>query len=74
MKLLFFSFSLIAVIFTACACSNNDETKPEPDKTNKNTYTNPVVNYSLPDPTVIIAQDGYFYLYATEDIRPKPKF
>lgn len=36
------------------------------------TYKNPVVNYSLPDPTVIKAQDGYFYLYATEDIRNLP--
>ena len=33
------------------------------------TYKNPVVNYSLPDPSVIRAEDGYFYLYATEDIR-----
>ena len=35
-------------------------------------YKNPVVNYSLPDPTVIEAEDGYFYLYATEDIRNLP--
>lgn len=36
------------------------------------TYTNPVINTSLPDPTVIRADDGYFYLYATEDIRNLP--
>ena len=36
------------------------------------TYKNPVVNYSLPDPSVIRAEDGYFYLYATEDIRNLP--
>ena len=35
-------------------------------------YRNPVINYSLPDPTVIKANDGYFYLYATEDIRNTP--
>lgn len=35
-------------------------------------YRNPVINYSLPDPTVIKADDGYFYLYATEDIRNLP--
>lgn len=35
-------------------------------------YQNPVVDYSLPDPTVIKADDGYFYLYATEDIRNVP--
>lgn len=38
----------------------------------RNTYKNPVINYSLPDPTVIKANDGFFYLYATEDIRNTP--
>jgi arabinan endo-1,5-alpha-L-arabinosidase len=36
------------------------------------TYTNPVVAQSLPDPTIIRAADGYFYLYATEDTRNTP--
>ena len=36
------------------------------------TYLNPVVNYSLPDPTVIRDDDGWFYLYATENIRNVP--
>ena len=36
------------------------------------TYKNPVINYSLPDPTILKADDGYFYLYATEDIRHTP--
>lgn len=35
-------------------------------------YSNPVVNYSLPDPSLIKGDDGYFYLYATEDIRNLP--
>ena len=35
-------------------------------------YQNPVVNYSLPDPSVIKGEDGYYYLYATEDIRNTP--
>ena len=38
----------------------------------KKMYKNPVVGYSLPDPTIILADDGYFYLYATEDIRHTP--
>ncbi|WP_225231012.1 family 43 glycosylhydrolase [Phocaeicola faecium] len=38
----------------------------------ENTYTNPVVDYSLPDPSVIKGDDGYYYLYATEDIRNLP--
>ena len=36
------------------------------------TYENPVIDTSLPDPTVIRAEDGYFYLYATENIRNVP--
>lgn len=36
------------------------------------TYKNPVVDNSLPDPTVIKADDGHFYLYATENIRNLP--
>jgi len=35
-------------------------------------YKNPVINASLPDPTIIKAHDGYFYLYATEDTRNVP--
>ncbi|GAB1415389.1 family 43 glycosylhydrolase [Paludibacter sp.] len=35
-------------------------------------YNNPVIDKSTPDPTVIRAQDGSFYLYATEDIRNCP--
>ena len=37
-----------------------------------NYYRNPVIGYSLPDPSVIGADDGYFYLFATEDIRNLP--
>lgn len=37
-----------------------------------NVYANPVIEQSLPDPTLIKAQDGFFYLYATEDIRNIP--
>lgn len=40
--------------------------------TEQKMYRNPVINYSLPDPTLIKADDGYFYLYATEDIRNLP--
>ena len=38
----------------------------------EDTYQNPVIKYSLPDPTVIHAEDGYFYLYATEDTHNVP--
>lgn len=36
------------------------------------TYKNPVIDTSLPDPSIIKAHDGYFYLYATEDIHNLP--
>ena len=48
------------------------ETPPEIPSAGKDTHKNPVINYSLPDPTVIKANDGFFYLYATEDIRNTP--
>ena len=35
-------------------------------------YKRQVINYSLPDPTVLKGEDGYFYLYATENIRNVP--
>ena len=35
-------------------------------------YKNPVIDNSVPDPTVIRAKDGSFYLYSTEDIRNMP--
>ena len=35
-------------------------------------YQNPIINASLPDPSVIKAHDGHYYLYATENIRNLP--
>lgn len=59
---------VLVTLFSACKSSESAITQPE----NENTYRNPVINYSLPDPTIIKANDGYFYLYATEDIRNTP--
>ena len=59
---------MLVVILTSCKSSDTETPKPEDTKT----YSNPVINYSLPDPTIIKAKDGYFYLYATEDIRNTP--
>lgn len=36
------------------------------------TYRNPVIKQSAPDPTIIRANDGYFYLYATENVHNVP--
>ena len=38
------------------------------------TYSNPVINRSAPDPTVLRADDGTYYLYATENTRNLPIF
>ena len=66
--ILFTTLTLLTVIF----CSGIKDTPSEDTPTKQNTYRNPVVGYSLPDPTIIRADDGYFYLYATEDIRHTP--
>ena len=36
------------------------------------TFSNPIIKQSVPDPTIIKANDGYFYLYGTEDTRNMP--
>ena len=38
----------------------------------KDSYSNPIIKNSLPDPSVIKTSDNLFYLYATEDIRNLP--
>lgn len=35
-------------------------------------YSNPIIAEDLPDPTIIKASDGFFYLYATESRRGLP--
>ncbi len=59
--------ALIILFFTGCRAQGGF-----PKVDNNRAYSNPVVNYSLPDPSIIRADDGYFYLYATEDIRNLP--
>lgn len=70
-------FLVLSVLCCLIACSSSSaakEDKPgeQPGEQPKNVYRNPVINYSLPDPSVIEGGDGYFYLYATEDIRNLP--
>lgn len=57
----FLSLALtMAAVLTACADGE------------VGTYQNPVIRYSVPDPTVIKGQDGYFYVYGTEDTHNVP--
>ena len=59
----FLSLALgLAAVLTACADGD------------VGTYQNPVIKYSLPDPTVLRAQDGNYYLYATEDTHNVPVY
>ncbi|WP_373736366.1 family 43 glycosylhydrolase, partial [Bacteroides heparinolyticus] len=67
-------FLMLSTLCCLAACSSSTSAKEETPKEQqpKNVYRNPVINYSLPDPSVLKADDGYFYLYATEDIRNLP--
>ena len=64
------TIKLLALVVLLMACKSHEVLGPEPiiDVS----YSNPVINKSLPDPTIIKASDGYFYLYATENIRNTP--
>nr|WP_315158845.1 family 43 glycosylhydrolase [uncultured Flavobacterium sp.] len=66
--------NLIYIAFLLCfGCGNNDsQDTPTVPKTDEAKYFNPVVSSSMPDPTVILGKDGFFYLYATEDVRNVP--
>ncbi len=65
---------LLTGFLLAQTVSASDKTDPSTSRKDdkSKTYRNPVVGYSLPDPTIIRATDGFFYLYATEDIRNTP--
>jgi len=61
MKMRILTFLTLAALLTATST-----VKAQPQ------YSNPVIDESLPDPTVIKAADGYYYLYATENIPNVP--
>lgn len=61
---------LIVLVLLLSSCKGKETIITNPVHTD--TYKNPVINYSLPDPTIMKANDGYFYLYATENIRNTP--
>lgn len=66
-KLAFFQLLIISSCY---GCKKSSKPGFEMPKTDD--YFNPVINTSLPDPTIIKSNDGSFYLYATEDIRNVP--
>jgi len=69
--------NMVSICFTiiflfAASTRGKHNLPPENKLPGVNIFNNPVSSYSLPDPTVIQAADGCFYLYATEDIHNTP--
>ncbi|MDR0559791.1 MAG: family 43 glycosylhydrolase [Prevotellaceae bacterium] len=62
-------FTVWTTVAAFCCCAGKS-----PKDSAGQIYRNPVVDVNLPDPTVIRADDGYFYLYATEGIARTPVF
>lgn len=65
------------LFLVACGGDNskNSEKQPIPKVDDSQlAYHNPVIKTSVPDPTAIRTADGFYYLYATEDIRNLPIF
>ena len=63
---------ILSICFCLVSCSSSSAQEEIPDGDKTSYYWNPVIDYSLPDPTIIEGGDGYYYLYATEDIRNLP--
>lgn len=75
MKLKYALMGMSCLLFAACGGSDSSQKQPAPEVDDSQiAYNNPVIRISAPDPTAIRAQDGSYYLYATEDIRNLPIF
>lgn len=72
MKTTLLTISMILTLGSCFGCNDSKDKGEEPPVVSKSKYYNPVIDKSLPDPTIIKADDGYFYLYATEDTRNTP--
>lgn len=58
------SYNILLLFFLSFGCSSSEVASKK--------YSNPVLPVSMPDPTIVKAIDGTFYLYGTEDIRNVP--
>lgn len=63
---------ILSSLFCALFCTCQSQSISSELALPQSFYSNPVVDYSLPDPTLIKAEDGFYYLYATENIRNVP--
>lgn len=64
---------LLLGFFYSCSNSGIDDA-PLFGQAASTPYSNPSIRQSFPDPSVIKARDGFFYAYATEDVRNIPIF
>lgn len=74
MKNLIIFLQLLLMLIASSSCANSKKgyaPRVQPAST-EDVYKNPIINESLPDPTIIKDKDGFFYLYATEDIKNVP--
>jgi arabinan endo-1,5-alpha-L-arabinosidase len=69
---LFFAIAMLTGAALGCSARQGGDQNGGGNPPEENGYRNPVVAMSLPDPTIIKAPDGRFWLYATEDTRNTP--
>lgn len=69
---LYLIFLQLMVVLTACGSISNEEnnTSNEENLSTIVTYKNPIINENCPDPSIIKAADGYFYVYTTQNNLP----
>src|SRR5690606_7218816 len=63
---------LPVLLASSCLGCNKSSEANSVEEVKTGTYYNPIIQASLPDPTIVQAKDGNFYLYATEDTRNVP--
>jgi len=57
-----------AILTLLLSCGSDDGISNNSDNTvASTTYRNPIINENCPDPTVMKANDGYFYVYSTQN-------
>ncbi|NJY62117.1 family 43 glycosylhydrolase [Salinimicrobium sp. CDJ15-81-2] len=61
------NFIVIPILSVVLGCGEEARVSEEvaKEESEQKEFTNPVVDQNFPDPTVIKAHDGYFYVYAT---------
>lgn len=60
-------YIIIVACFAALAAGCDKDPYDGPDPAGGAAYTNPISDVALPDPSVIRGDDGYFYLFASDE-------